>query len=65
MSKRIKPGGLLFAVPTGRDKVLFNNARIYGRLRLLLLMAGGNESTASAPVTAILMANATPSRFMC
>jgi hypothetical protein len=41
MSKRIKPGGLLFAVPTGRDKVLFNNARIYGRHRLPLLMAGG------------------------
>jgi hypothetical protein len=41
MTERIKPGGLLFlAVPTGRDKVLFNNARIYGRYRLPLLMAG-------------------------
>ena len=41
MTERIKPGGLLFvAVPTGRDKVLFNNARIYGRHRLPLLMAG-------------------------
>ena len=41
MSERIKPGGLLFlAVPTGRDKVLFNNARIYGRHRLPLLMKG-------------------------
>jgi hypothetical protein len=34
MKERLKPGGLLFlAVPTGRDKILFNNARIYGRLR--------------------------------
>ena len=41
MTERIKPGGLLFlAVPTGSDKVLFNNARIYGRHRLPLLMAG-------------------------
>jgi hypothetical protein len=39
MTERIKPGGLLFlAVPTGRDKILFNNARIYGRARLPLLM---------------------------
>jgi hypothetical protein len=42
MSNGIKSGGLPFlAVPTGRDKVLFNNARIYGRHRLPLLMAGG------------------------
>jgi Caenorhabditis protein of unknown function, DUF268 len=41
MTERIKPGGLLFlAVPTGRDKILFNNARIYGRHRLPMLMAG-------------------------
>ena len=41
MTERIKPGGLLFlAVPTGRDKVLFNNAQIYGRHRLRLLMSG-------------------------
>ena len=41
MTERIKPGGLLFlAVPTGRDKILFNNARIYGRHRLPLLMEG-------------------------
>jgi hypothetical protein len=41
MKERIKPGGLLFlAVPTGRDKILFNNARIYGRTRLPLLMSG-------------------------
>ncbi len=41
MKERIKPGGLLFlAVPTGRDKILFNNARIYGKHRLPLLMEG-------------------------
>jgi hypothetical protein len=41
MKERIKPEGLLFvAVPTGRDKILFNNARIYGRHRLPLLMQG-------------------------
>jgi hypothetical protein len=41
MKERIKPGGLLFlAVPTGRDKILFNNARIYGRARLPKLMEG-------------------------
>jgi len=41
MKERIKPGGLLFlAVPTGRDKMLFNNARIYGKHRLPLLMEG-------------------------
>jgi hypothetical protein len=29
MKERIKPGGLLFlAVPTGRDKIVFNNACI-------------------------------------
>lgn len=41
MKERIKPGGLLFlAVPTGADKVIFNNARVYGRHRLPLLMSG-------------------------
>jgi hypothetical protein len=41
MKKRIRPGGLLFlAVPTGKDKVVFNQARIYGRVRLPLLMQG-------------------------
>lgn len=43
MKERIKPGGLLFlAVPTGRDRVVFNTARIYGRIRLPLLMEGWN-----------------------
>lgn len=41
MKERIKPGGLLFlAVPTGKDRVFFNNCRIYGRHRLPLLMEG-------------------------
>jgi len=35
MKEMVKPGGLLFlSVPVGRDKILFNNARIYGRHRL-------------------------------
>jgi hypothetical protein len=43
MKERVKPTGLLFlAVPTGKDKVLFNNARIYGRHRLPLLLDGWN-----------------------
>lgn len=38
MKSIVKPGGLLFlSVPVGKDKVLFNNARIYGRLRLPVL----------------------------
>jgi hypothetical protein len=41
MKERIAPGGILFlAVPTGRDKILFNEARVYGRHRLPLLMQG-------------------------
>jgi hypothetical protein len=41
MKERVKAGGLLFlAVPTGRDKILFNNARIYGGHRLPALLAG-------------------------
>jgi Caenorhabditis protein of unknown function, DUF268 len=41
MKERVRPDGILFlAVPTGRDKVLFNNARIYGRHRLPLLLDG-------------------------
>lgn len=41
MKERIKPGGLMFfAVPIGKDKILFNNARIYGRLRLPLMLEG-------------------------
>jgi hypothetical protein len=41
MKERIASDGLLFlAVPIGRDKILFNNARIYGRARLPLLTQG-------------------------
>lgn len=41
MKERIKSSGLRFlAVPTGKDKILFNNARVYGRHRLPLLLSG-------------------------
>jgi hypothetical protein len=41
MKRIVKRGGLLFlSVPVGRDKILFNNARIYGRVRLPMLMEG-------------------------
>jgi hypothetical protein len=41
MKERVKGDGLLFlAVPTGKDKILFNNARIYGRHQLPLLLSG-------------------------
>lgn len=41
MRRVIKPGGLLFlSIPVGKDKILFNNARIYGRIRLPMLMSG-------------------------
>jgi hypothetical protein len=40
MKRIVKRGGLLFlSVPVGRDRILFNNARIYGRARLPMLMA--------------------------
>ncbi len=41
MKAMLKPGGLLFlAVPVGRDAVLWNANRVYGRLRLPLLLEG-------------------------
>lgn len=41
MKRILNLGGLLLlAVPTGRDKILFNNARIYGHHRLPKLMEG-------------------------
>ena len=44
MKDVVKPGGLLFlSLPVGTDKVIFNNARIYGRHRLPLLMDGWEE----------------------
>ena len=44
MKEIVKPGGLLFlSLPVGRDKILFNNARIYGRHRLPRLMAGWEQ----------------------
>jgi hypothetical protein len=44
MKRIVKPGGLLFlSVPVGKDKVIFNNARIYGSLRLPVLMEGWEQ----------------------
>jgi hypothetical protein len=37
----VKPSGLMFfAVPVGKDKILFNNARIYGEARLKKMFEG-------------------------
>jgi SAM-dependent methyltransferase len=39
MKRVVKPGGLLYlAVPVGKDKVVWNAHRIYGRVRLPLLL---------------------------
>lgn len=44
MKRIVKPGGLLFlSVPVGKDKILFNNARIYGRVRLPMLCEGWKQ----------------------
>lgn len=41
MKRMLVPGGLLFlAVPIGRDRIVWNRHRIYGRLRLPLLTDG-------------------------
>ena len=41
IEKMVKPGGLLFLqIPIGPDLLLWNNTRIYGRHRLLLLLEG-------------------------
>lgn len=41
MKRIVKPGGLMFfAVPVGKDKILFNNARIYGEVRLKKMFEG-------------------------
>lgn len=41
MKRLIKPGGRLYlTVPVGRDKVIFNVHRIYGELRLPMLLQG-------------------------
>jgi hypothetical protein len=37
----VKPGGLLFlSVPVGKDTLVWNDARIYGRVRLPMLLRG-------------------------
>ncbi|MGE3521019.1 MAG: DUF268 domain-containing protein [Vicinamibacterales bacterium] len=44
MKRIVKPGGLMFfSIPVGKDKILFNNARIYGRLRLPMLLDGWEQ----------------------
>ena len=44
MKRIVKPGGLMyFAVPIGKDRVFFNNARIYGRLRLPKMFEGWQQ----------------------
>lgn len=46
MKSIVKPGGLLYlSLPVGKDKVLFNNARIYGRIRLPHLTKGWEQVT--------------------
>ena len=41
VKKLVKKGGILFLeVPIGKDKVVFNMHRIYGRARLPLLLEG-------------------------
>jgi len=41
MKSIVKPGGLLFlSVPTGKDKIYWNAHRVYGLLRLPLLLEG-------------------------
>jgi hypothetical protein len=41
MKEVVKPGGiLLFAVPTGADKVMFNQSRVYGRIRMPMMLDG-------------------------
>ena len=43
----IKPGGILYlAVPVGADCVLWNAARVYGRIRLPLLLEGWKQEAA-------------------
>lgn len=44
MKQIVKEGGLLFlSIPIGRDKILFNNARVYGRVRLPRLIDGWEQ----------------------
>jgi hypothetical protein len=41
MKQVVRPGGLMyFAVPIGLDRIIFNMARVYGRIRLPLLLEG-------------------------
>jgi hypothetical protein len=43
MTQILKPGGILFlAVPVGMDKLVWNAHRIYGKIRLPMLLEGWN-----------------------
>jgi hypothetical protein len=44
LKRMVKPDGLAFlSVPVGKDKILFNNARIYGRIRMPMLIDGWEQ----------------------
>lgn len=44
MKRMVKPNGLMFlSLPVGKDKVVFNNARVYGRIRLPKLIEGWTQ----------------------
>jgi hypothetical protein len=44
MKRMVKPNGLMFlSLPVGKDKIVFNNARIYGRIRLPKLIEGWTQ----------------------
>jgi hypothetical protein len=44
MKQVVREGGLMFlSLPIGADKILFNNARIYGRVRLPRLLEGWEQ----------------------
>jgi len=41
MKEVVKPGGIMFlALPVGRDRLMFNVARVYGAIRLPMLLEG-------------------------
>lgn len=66
----LKPGGLLFlGLPFGLDAVIFNTHRVYGPIRLAMLMTGfdwiatySSETTLSISLSAVLREDATESK---
>jgi hypothetical protein len=58
MREILKPGGiLLLAVPTGMDRLVFNEVRIYGRIRLPLLLEGWEQIDSAGWYDGVLDAN--------